>query len=269
MPSALDNRMRILLTNDDGIGAPGLWAIAGELAKGGDLVVVAPGEERSGAGTSISLRKPIWVQEVAPQVEGVQAFSVSGTPADSAIIAISGLFSSRFDLVVSGINRGSNLGHDVYVSGTVGAAMQGYLHGIPSMAVSMYAYESLDFAAAARVASLIAKRVGSGALDGLMLLNVNAPNLSLERIEGVEFTRLSRHNYCDRIERESDESGEYYLITRHEDMHDAPEGTDLWAVEHGRVSVTPLPDRGVGEEFISRLRPLVAEIEAELLASVE
>ena len=261
--------MRILLTNDDGIGAPGLWAVARELAKVGDLVVAAPGEERSGAGTAISLRKPIRVQEVVPQVEGVQAFSVSGTPADSAIIAISGLFSDRFDLVVSGINRGSNLGHDVYVSGTVGAAMQGYLHGIPSMAVSMYAYESLDFAAAARVAALIARRVGSGALDGLMLLNVNAPNLSLERVKGVEVTRLSQHNYCDRIDRDSDESGEYYLITRHEDMHDAPEGTDLWAVERGRVSVTPLPDRAIREEFISRLRPIIADVEDELISGAE
>lgn len=116
--------MRILLTNDDGIGAPGLWAVAAELAKVGDLVVAAPGEERSGAGTSISLRKPIRVQEVAPQVDGVKAFSVSGTPADSAILAISCLFPGEFDLVVSGINRGSNLGHDVYVSGTVGAAMR-------------------------------------------------------------------------------------------------------------------------------------------------
>jgi 5'-nucleotidase len=259
--------MRILLTNDDGIGAPGLWALAGELALVGDLVVAAPGEERSGAGTSISLRKPIRVQEVAPLVEGVRAFSVSGTPADSAIIAIRTLCSSQFDLVVSGINRGSNLGHDVYVSGTVGAAMQGYLHGIRSLAVSMYAYDNLDFSAAARVAALISKRVGSGALNGPMLLNVNVPNLSLEGIRGVEVTRLSSGNYCDKVERESDERGEYYLITRHEDMHDAPQGTDLWAVENGRVSVTPLPDRAVDEQFILRLRPLMVDIEAELAAS--
>ena len=165
--------MRILLTNDDGIGAPGLWAVAAELAKVGDLVVAAPGEERSGAGTSISLRKPIRVQEVAPQVDGVRAFSVSGTPADSAIIAISCLFPGEFDLVVSGINRGSNLGHDVYVSGTVGAAMQGYLHNIPSLAVSMYAYVDIDYATAARMAGLIAAKVGSGAIDGPAFLNVN------------------------------------------------------------------------------------------------
>jgi len=259
--------MRILLTNDDGIGAPGLWAVAAELAKVGDLVVAAPGEERSGAGTSISLRKPIWVQEVAPQVDGVKAFSVSGTPADSAILAISCLFPGEFDLVVSGINRGSNLGHDVYVSGTVGAAMQGFLHNIPSLAVSMYAYVDIDYKTAARMAGLIAKKVGEGALDGPVFLNVNVPNLTPDRIIGVEVTRISRKNYCDRIEKDYDASGEYFLITRNDELEDALPGTDLWAVENGRVSVTPLPDKVVSEQFVERLRALVPEFEADLRAT--
>ena len=259
--------MHILLTNDDGIGAPGLWAVAEELAKIGDLVVAAPGEERSGAGTSISLRKPIWVQEVAPQVDGVKAFSVSGTPADSAIIAISCLFPGTFELVVSGVNRGSNLGHDVYVSGTVGAAMQGYLHNIPSMAVSMYAYVDIDYRTAARMAALIAEKVGEGALDGPLFLNVNAPNLSPQQVAGVEITRISRKNYCDRIEKDYDASGEYYLITRNDELEDALPGTDLWAVENGRVSVTPLPDRVVTEELVNRLRGLAPDLEARLRAT--
>jgi len=259
--------MHILLTNDDGIGAPGLWAVAEELAKVGDLVVAAPGEERSGAGTSISLRKPIWVQEVAPQVDGVKAFSVSGTPADSAIIAISCLFPGQFDLVVSGINRGSNLGHDVYVSGTVGAAMQGYLHNIPSLAVSMYAYVDIDYRAAARMAALLAEKVGEGVLDGPLFLNVNAPNLSPRQVAGVEITRISRKNYCDRIEKDNDASGEYFLITRNDELEDALPGTDLWAVEHGRVSVTPLPDRVVSEELVNRLRGLAPELESRLRAT--
>ncbi len=259
--------MRILLTNDDGIGSVGLWAVAAELAKVGDLVVAAPGEERSGAGTSISLRKPIWVQEVAPQVEGVKAFSVSGTPADSAIIAISCLFPGEFDLVVSGINRGSNLGHDVYVSGTVGAAMQGYLHNIPSLAVSMYAYVDIDYRVAARMAGLIAAKFASGAIPGPAFLNVNAPNLSLDEIVGVDVTRISRKNYCDRIEKDYDSSGEFFLITRNEELEDALPGTDLWAVENGRISITPLPDRVVSEQFVSRMRELAPELEAELRAS--
>jgi 5'-nucleotidase len=256
--------MRILLTNDDGIGAPGLWAVAAELAKVGDLVVAAPGEERSGAGTSISLRKPIWVQEVAPQVDGVKAFSVSGTPADSAILAISCLFPGEFDLVVSGINRGSNLGHDVYVSGTVGAAMQGFLHNIPSLAVSMYAYVDIDYRTAARMAGLIAKKVGEGVLEGPVFLNVNVPNLTPDGIVGVEVTRISRKNYCDRIEKDYDESGEFFLITRNDELEDALPGTDLWAVENGRISVTPLPDKVVSEQFVERLRALVPEFEAGL-----
>lgn len=259
--------MRILLTNDDGIGAPGLWAVAAELAKVGDLTVAAPGEERSGAGTSISLRKPIWVQEVSPQVDGVRAFSVSGTPADSAILAISCLFPGEFDLVVSGVNRGSNLGHDVYVSGTVGAAMQGYLHNIPSMAVSMYAYVDINYRAAARIAALIAQQVGEGALHGPMLLNVNAPNLGPREVAGVEVTRISRKNYCDRIEKDYDSSGEYFIITRNDELEDALPGTDLWAVENGKVSISPLPDRVVSEEFLSRLKALVPGFEAGLRAS--
>jgi 5'-nucleotidase len=259
--------MHILLTNDDGIGAPGLWAVAEELAKVGDLVVAAPGEERSGAGTSISLRKPIWVQEVAPQIDGVQAFSISGTPADSAIIAISCLFPGKFDLVVSGINRGSNLGHDVYVSGTVGAAMQGYLHNIPSIAVSMYAYVDINYGAAARMAALLAEKVGEGTLGGPLFLNVNAPNLPPQEVAGVEITRISRKNYCDRIEKDYDASGEYYLITRNEELEDALPGTDLWAVENGRVSVTPLPDRVVTEELVARLRGLAPDLEARLRAT--
>lgn len=260
--------MKILLTNDDGIGAPGLWALASELVKVGDLVVAAPGEERSGAGTAISLRKPIRVQEVVPRVGGAQAFSISGTPADSAIIAISCMFPGEFDLVVSGINRGSNLGNDVYVSGTVGAAMQGYLHNIPSIAVSMYAYFDLDFAVAARATGLLASRVKRGELPGLMLLNVNVPNLPCERLGGVELTRISGVNYCDRIEKDEDESGEYFLITRHEDMNDAPPGTDLCAVEQGKISVTPLPDRTVSHDLLDALRRVLPQIEAELLASV-
>jgi len=260
--------MRILLTNDDGIGAPGLWAVAAELAKVGDLVVAAPGEERSGAGTSISLRKPIWVQEVSSQVDGARAFSISGTPADSAIIAISCLFPGEFDLVVSGINRGSNLGHDVYVSGTVGAAMQGYLHNIPSMAVSMYAYVDIDYRTAARMAGLVAAKVGAGRLEGPVFLNVNVPNLSPQQIAGVEVTRISRKNYCDRIEKDYDASGEYYLITRNDELEDAVPGTDLWAVENGMVSITPLPDRVVTEQFVNNLKQLVPELETELRASI-
>jgi len=256
--------MRILLTNDDGVGAPGLWVLAGELAKVGDVTVVAPGEERSGAGTSISLRKPIWVQTVPSRVDGVNAYSVSGTPADSAILAISCLFPGEFDLVVSGINRGSNLGHDVYVSGTVGAAMQGFLHGIPSIAVSMYAYFDIDFSGAARTAALLAKRVGTDGLKAPLFLNVNAPNVPPEHIEGVEITRISRKNYCDRIEKDADVTGEFFLITRNEELEDALPGTDLWAVENRRVSITPLPDNTVKDEVIARLKELAPGIAQDL-----
>jgi 5'-nucleotidase len=150
------------------------------------------------------------------------------------------------------------------VSGTMGAAMQGYLHNIPSLAVSMYAYVDIDYRAAARVAGMIAQKVGEGALDGPMLLNVNAPNLSPEQVLGIDVTRISRKNYCDRIEKDYDATGEYFLITRNDELEDALPGTDLWSVENGRVSITPLPDRVVTEQFIARLKSLVPGFEAGL-----
>jgi len=256
--------MRILLTNDDGVGAEGLWVLASELSQVGELTIVAPAEERSGAGTAISLRKPLWVQQVASQVEGVDAYAVSGTPADSAILAIGCLFPGEFDLVVSGINRGSNLGHDVYVSGTVGAAMQGFLHGIPSIAVSMYAYFDIDFGGAAKAAALLARRVGSDGLTAPLFLNMNVPNVPAEYVEGIEITRISRKNYCDRIEKDTNPDGEFYLITRNEELEDALPGTDLWAVENRRISITPLPDQTVTDELIERLKALTPSLASEL-----
>lgn len=129
--------MRVLVTNDDGIAAPGLWTLVGELQKVADVVVAAPDGEKSAIGTAVSLRKPIKVQAVIPQVPGIVAYSVAGTPGDSVIVALDKLVSGRVDVVFSGINQGSNLGDDVFISGTVGGALQGYLHGSHAMAVSV------------------------------------------------------------------------------------------------------------------------------------
>ena len=255
--------MRILVTNDDGIKAPGLWQMVKELQAVGQVVVAAPQQERSGAGTSISLRKPIEVKRIEPQLKGVEAYSVEGTPADSVIIAVKSLFPGEIDLVASGINRGSNLGHDVFVSGTVGAALQGYLHGIPSLAVSMYAYEGLYFAVAARVAALLAARVRDGGLPREVLLNVNLPNLEMSEIGGVEITRLSRENYCDLVERD-DGSGDgcYQIVRNNEFLGDV--GSDVWALQRNLISITALPDGRVSGSLQRRLRELAPDIYHEL-----
>jgi len=255
--------MRILVTNDDGIKAPGLWQMVKELQAVGQVVVAAPQQERSGAGTSISLRKPIEVRRIEPELEGVEAYSVDGHAGRlryrRAQVAVPG----EIDLVVSGINRGSNMGHDVFVSGTVGAALQGYLHGIPSLAVSMYAYEGLNFAVGARLAALLAARVRDGALPREVLLNVNVPNLELGEIAGVEITRLSRENYCDRVERDDGSGDDYYQILRNNEFVGSV-GSDVWALRRNLISITALPDGRVSGSLNRRLRDIAPDLYREL-----
>ena len=128
--------MRILATNDDGISADGLKALVGELKKIADVIVVAPDRELHGMGASVSLHEPVRVKETAPLLAGVESYAVEGTPADCVILSLGKLAKEKIDLVVSGVNRGLNLGDDVIISGTVGAALQGFVHGLPSIAVS-------------------------------------------------------------------------------------------------------------------------------------
>ncbi|MBF8267101.1 MAG: surE, partial [Dehalococcoidia bacterium] len=190
--------MKILVTNDDGIYAPGLWAAVEALRAVGEVVVVAPDREQSGAGTAISLNHPVRVTEVTPLAEGVKAYAVEGTPADSAILALESLIEDKkVDLVVSGINQGANLGNDIFISGTVGAALQGFFRGIPSIAISVAALKDVHFAPAALVVRLLAQDVADGKLTVPLLLNVNLPNQPLEKIKGVSLTHLGRRTYMD------------------------------------------------------------------------
>ena len=254
--------MKILVTNDDGIDAPGLQVVARELQKVGQVIVAAPQQEQSGVGTSISLRQPIKVNKLKPWWEGIEAYSVEGTPSDSVIIAIQSLFPGEIDLVVSGINRGPNIGHDIFVSGTVSAALQGYLHGIPSMAISINAYENLNFDVAARLASLLAAKIKEGVLPQKLLLNINLPNLSPSEIAGIEITRLSQQSYCDRVERKLNSEEAHYRIMRSnkKDLHYRNPGDDLWALQQNRISITPLPDGSVSNSLQHCLRDLAPAI---------
>ena len=145
--------MRILVTNDDGIAAPGLWALVEELRSIAEVIVVAPDREQSGVGTSVTLHQPLRVRQVTPIVPGIETHVVEGTPADSVIIALRMVLRDRLDLVVAGINEGSNLGTDVLISGTVGAAFQGYFHGLSAIAVSVASFDNLHFGPACRIVS--------------------------------------------------------------------------------------------------------------------
>jgi len=256
--------MKTLVTNDDGVNAAGLWVVVKELQRVGPVAVVAPQQEQSGSGTSISLRQCITVKRVEPQLEGVETYSVEGTPSDGVIIAIKSLFPGDINLVVSGINRGPNMGHDVFVSGTVGAAFQGYLHGISSLAISVNAYEGLDFAVGARLAALLAAKIRDGILPQGNLLNVNLPNLALNEISGVEITTLSKQNYCDIVERELSSEVECYRIKRSRDSFQSSVGSDVGALQLNRISITPLPDGKIPTSLRGRLQTLAPTIYREL-----
>ena len=149
--------MKILVTNDDGIYAKGLWVLAAELRKVAEVIVVAPDREQSATSSAITLHQPLRLTQVRTQMAGIKAYSIEGTPADSVILALGIL--DDIGIVFSGINEGINLGDDVLLSGTVGAALQGYLRGLPSIALSVVAEEDIHFEVAARFASLLADKI--------------------------------------------------------------------------------------------------------------
>jgi len=232
--------MKILVTNDDGISAQGLWILVKELKKIAQVVVVAPDREQSATGTAVTLRQPLRAQRITSVVPGVETYSVEGTPADSVILALGKLVKNKVDLVVSGINQGPNLGDDVLISGTVGAALQGYLRGFPALAISVEAVGSPYLDTAAKLAALLAKRIDSNALDTNILLNVNLPNLPLAKIRGIKITRLASESHTDTVEEGDDGRRKYYWLVRRRMSKNMDKKTDIWAIEQGNISITPL-----------------------------
>ncbi|MFC1916624.1 5'/3'-nucleotidase SurE [Chloroflexota bacterium] len=232
--------MNILVTNDDGIFAPGLWALVKELKNIARVIVAAPDREQSATGTAVTLRQPLRVQRVTPMVSDVETYSVEGTPADSVILALGKLVKNKIDLVVSGINQGSNLGDDVLISGTVSAALQGYLRSFPALAVSIAKEDSHHMQNAAKLAALLAKKVDLNASPANVLLNVNLPNLPLAEIKGVKITRLANKSHIDTVEEGHDGIREYYWLVRQRTNKYTGRKTDIWAIENGNISITPL-----------------------------
>ncbi len=229
--------MKILVTNDDGIYAPGLWALAAELKKVSQVMVFAPNREQSGIGTAITLRQPVRLTEVESSIPGIRAYGIEGTPADSVILALETV--EDIAMVFSGINKGVNMGDDVLLSGTVGAALQGYLHNLPSIALSVPAAEEMHFEVAAKLAGLLARKIAAGNSKS-MLLNINLPNLPLNEIRGIEVTRVGRGGYSNAIKLGHDGKGNNYRIVLRQPQWNAGQGTDIWAVEGGKISITPL-----------------------------
>jgi 5'-nucleotidase len=232
--------MKILATNDDGIFADGIKALVEELNSIADVVVVAPDRELHGMGASVSLHEPVRVKEISPLAEGVESYAVEGTPADCVILALNKLSKDKIDLVVSGVNRGWNLGDDVIISGTVGAALQGFVHGIPSIAVSSPLVDNPQFEDAAKFAALVVRKFESGEIITNACLNVNLPNLPREKIRGVKLTYPANRNHTDTVEERYEGKRQYYWFVRQWVNKPTDEKTDTWAIEKGNISISTL-----------------------------
>ncbi len=231
--------MKILVSNDDGVSSPGLTTLAWALRKVGEVYVVAPDRERTAAGHSLTLHKPLRVTEV-----GERTFAVNGTPTDCVNLGVMTLMPERPQLVVSGINQGENLGDDITYSGTVSAAMEAVLLGIPSFAVSQVGESDFHFEAAAEFAVRLARLVIEHGLDEHTLLNVNVPNLPLEEIRGARFTCLGRRIYDQNsiIEKVDPRGKKYYWIagSRLSWRASGNANADYEAIQRNEVSVTPI-----------------------------
>jgi 5'-nucleotidase len=232
--------MKILVTNDDGIFAPGLIALVRELKKIAEVVVVAPDRELSAMGTTVSLHQPVRARKAPPVADGVVSYAVEGTPADCVILALGKLVNDKIDMVFSGINRGANLGDDVLISGTVGAALEASLHGLPALAISAGWGERFYFEDAAKFAALLAKRVKSGDIPAEICLNVNLPNMPREKITGVMTTCPARYSHTDVIEERYNNGRSYYWFVRKRVNKAVDDKTDTWAIEQGSISISPL-----------------------------
>jgi 5'-nucleotidase len=229
--------MRILLSNDDGYFAPGIIALAKVMSELGEVTVVAPERDRSGASNSLTLDRPLMVRK-APS----GFFFVDGTPTDCVHLAVTGLLDHVPDVVVSGVNAGSNMGDDTIYSGTVAAATEGYLLGIPAIAVSLASKTGSHFEAAARVAAdLVRAWIDAPPADSPVLLNVNVPDLPYERLGAPEVVRLGKRHKAEPVIPTRNPRGEtVYWVGAAGAAADAGPGTDFHAVEQGRVAITPL-----------------------------
>jgi 5'-nucleotidase len=232
--------MHILVTNDDGVDAPGLLALNQALSQVADTTVFAPSRNWSASGHVKTMHKPLRVGETR-LADGTSAITTSGAPSDCVALAFLGIVERPIDMVISGINQGANLGHDVTYSGTVTAAMEGAIAGVPAVAVSLTSYRETDFAFAARFATRLAKRMTENDLPSQTLLNVNVPAVSEGEIAGVMVTRMGLRIYYDELIHRVDPRGRpYYWIGGDEPGGVLEKGTDLWAVANNYVSVTPI-----------------------------
>jgi 5'/3'-nucleotidase len=247
----------ILVTNDDGITSPGLLALAHALTPLGTVSVLAPDHNWSASGHVKTLHKPLRVRHVHLE-DGTPALSSDGAPSDCVALAMLGIIPEKIDLLVSGINAGMNVGHDLTYSGTVTAAMEAVIFGVPAVAVSLDLPEDqtepCDYTPAARMAERVARQVLAHGLPKDTLLNLNVPCLPYEKIRGVHITRQGLRVYRDELVRRLDPRGKpYYWIGGPPPTGVSEEGSDFWALSQGYASVTPVHLDLTAHEFMDAL----------------
>ena len=245
----------ILITNDDGVHSPGILALAQALREIGQVSILAPNRNWSVTGHNKTLHKPMRVWPVT-LADGSEALTTDGSPSDCVALAAMGLIEDPIDMVISGINNRPNLGDDITYSGTVAAAMEGAISGYPAMAISIEEGEPYHWETAARAAARIARKILQN--DGMpagTLLNVNVPNLPEEAIQGCQVTRLGQRHYHDQlIVREAPDGKPYYWIGGSPPTSTLEPGTDVYALAHGYISVTPLSLDMTHDAFLGTLR---------------
>ena len=246
--------LRILVTNDDGVHSPGLLALQKALHDVGEVTVFAPDHNWSAAGHTKTMHKPLRVNQTTLS-DGTPAYTTTGAPSDCVALVTLGILDHRPDLVVSGINQGANVGHDITYSGTVAAAMEAVISGLPALAISLDSYQSQAFDYAARFAARLVQTVLERGLIFNTLLNVNVPAVPQGEIEGVRITRLGQRIYRDTlVERQDPRGRNYYWIGGKPPSGLPEDGTDLWALANNYVSITPLHLDMTEYKMIEQLR---------------
>lgn len=248
--------MLILLTNDDGIYAEGLNVLYRFMKEIGEAYVVAPDRERSATGHGITMHKPLRVNEVSLTDGNDKAFSVNGTPTDCIKLALEALLPRDPDIIISGINFGSNVGTDVLYSGTVSAAIEGTIAGIKSTAVSLDVQcNNPDFVPASKFIQNFTKIYNEKSIPSDTLLNINIPDLPKEKIEGIEITKIGRRKYKDSIEQRKDPRGKTYFWLAGE-ISDSDSGydTDSSALKRNMISICPMHLDLTKYEIINQIR---------------
>ncbi len=244
----------ILITNDDGIHSPGIQALWDALKSFGEIIVVAPKSQKSAVSHAITISEPLRVKKI-DKINGFSGFSVSGTPADCTKIAVKSILNEKPKVLISGINLGANVGNNIFYSGTVSAALEGTMLGIPSIAISLDSFETDSFDLSKKIAKKVVEFVLKNSLPIGTMLNVNVPNITLKKFSGIKITKQGKQFFNDDFDQRFDPRGQIYYWMKGEIVdNDQDTIFDGRAISDGYASITPLRFDITDESYISDLK---------------